>query len=105
VSKALSRDVGKVDLTVEIDHTYAPLVRENTEFWDAGGVKASLGFFWIKVDSTPLASLTLGGIAFATPNDSAMGPRAASGRRFTLHPEPRREWLRWKPSLPGDMRK
>lgn len=99
VRKALSADAGKVDLFVEIDRAYAPLIRENTRFWNAGGLKASLGLFWVKVDSTPLPTLTLGGIAFATPPDDAAPVR--NGHRFPLYASPRREWLRWTPASPA----
>lgn len=97
--KALSDNGQDIDLYMEIQPEYAPLIRENTKFWNAGGLKATLGFFWIKVQSEPLSSLTLGGIAFATPNDAQMGARVKTGHRFELYKTPRREWLKWSPSI------
>ncbi len=100
VRKELSPEAGRVDLVIEIDPRYAPLVRTNTRFWDVGGLKASLGFLYLKVDPAPLTTLTLGGIAFATPDDDDLGERVASGSRFLLHEKPKEAWLKWTPSLP-----
>lgn len=100
VRKALARDAASADLYVEIESAYAPLIRENTKFWDIGGLKASLGFLYVKIDPAPLTTLTLGGIAFATPDDDDMGARVASGSRFPLYEKPRGSWLRWNPTLP-----
>ncbi len=100
IRKELSSEAGQVDLIVEIDPRYAPLVRTNTRFWDIGGLKASLGFLYLKVDPAPLTTLTLGGIAFATPDDDDLGERVANGSRFLLHEKPKESWLKWAPSLP-----
>ncbi len=98
--KALSPEAGKVDLVVEIEPRYAPLVRTNTRFWDVGGLKASLGFLFLKVEPTPLTTLTLGGIAFATPDDADLGERVGDGSRFPLYEKPKGAWLKWAPSVP-----
>ncbi|MFZ4777153.1 MAG: MlaD family protein [Terrimicrobiaceae bacterium] len=100
IRKTLSADGRDVLLTAAIDRPYAPLLRENTKFWDVSGVRASLGFFAIKVQTGSLESLTLGGIEFATPEGSAMGSRVKAGHVFELNAAPRREWLRWSPSIP-----
>ncbi len=100
IRKALSPEAGRVDLVVEIEPRYAPLVRTNTRFWDLGGLKASLGFLYLKVDPTPLTTLTLGGVAFATPNDDDLGERVGNGSRFPLYEKPKGAWLKWAPSVP-----
>lgn len=100
VRKELAPDGRNVDLIVSIDHPYAPLLRENTKFWDVSGVRVSLGFFAIKVQTGSLESLTLGGIEFATPEDKAMGARVKAGHVFELNASPRKEWLRWSPKIP-----
>jgi hypothetical protein len=41
-----------------------------------------------------------GRIAFATPDNTAMGTEAKSGDSFELNHEPRPEWLKWNPSIP-----
>ena len=99
--KTLSSDGSKVGLCVVIDRAYAGLIRENTKFWDAGGMKISMGFFWLNVQTMSLDALAHGGIAFATPDNASMGPRVRAGHEFELNPAPRREWLRWAPVLPA----
>ncbi len=98
--KTLSPDGRTVHLSVLIDQPYARLVRENTRFWDVSGFKASLGFLSIKIETETLESLARGGLAFATPDNSAMGAPARSGQKFALSKTPRPEWLRWAPSIP-----
>jgi paraquat-inducible protein B len=98
--KVLSADGRKVGLCVVISPPYDSLIRENTKFWDSGGVKVTMGFFDLKVQTGSLDALTHGGLAFATPNNSEMGAQAKRGHEFDLHAAPRREWLRWSPSVP-----
>lgn len=97
--KVLANDGGKVGLCAVIDPDYAHLVRENSQFWDASGVKVTFGFFKLKVQTGSLESIARGGIAFATPDDGRMGARVKRGHEFVLHAEPRREWLRWAPTV------
>jgi paraquat-inducible protein B len=98
VRKALAANGTCVGLIAVIDLPYAPLLRENTKFWDVSGVRASLGLFAIKIQTGPLKSLALGGIEFATPPE--MGPRVRSGHTFPLNASPRPEWLKWSPAIP-----
>lgn len=99
--KILASDGRSVGLGVVIDEPYAGLVRENTKFWDAGGVKLSVGFLAIKVQSDSLDAVAKGGLSFATPDKP--GPRVRRGHEFELHSKPQREWLRWAPEIPtGD---
>lgn len=98
VRKALAANGTCVGLIAVIDLPYAPLLRENTKFWDVSGVRASLGLFAIKIQTGPLKSLALGGIEFATPPE--MGPRVRPGHTFTLNASPRPEWLKWAPAIP-----
>jgi paraquat-inducible protein B len=97
--KALSSDGRSVRLLVSINQPYARLIRENTKFWDASGLKASLGFLFIKVPTETLESLVRGGLAFATPDNRDMGAPVKPGHEFKLNKVSRREWLRWTPSL------
>jgi len=99
--KSLSPDARKVSLAVMINPLYASLIRTNTKFWDAGGIRASLGFFAIKVQTASLDALARGGIAFATPNAPNMGATVEPGHEFELNATPRREWLEWAPALPS----
>ncbi len=45
-------------------------------------------------------ALLIGGIAFATPDNKAMGKPAADGEVFTLSREADPKWLEWKPQIP-----
>jgi paraquat-inducible protein B len=97
--KILAPDGRGIGLGVIIHKPFDRLVRDNSKFWDSGGVKASLGFFSIKVQSASLEALAHGGISFATPDKP--GAPVKHGHHFPLFPEPRREWLRWAPDFPG----
>lgn len=96
--KILADDGKSVGLCVVIDRAYAGLIRENTKFWDAGGVKVSLGFFALKVQTQSLDAIARGGIAFATPDE--LGAKVEQGHEFPLQKQPRPEWLKWSPALP-----
>lgn len=97
--KTLSADGRSLELAVVITPPYDRLLRENTKFWDAGGMRVSIGFLAIKIQSTSLEALARGGLSFATPDD--LGPRVERGHQYELHRESRREWLRWAPAVPG----
>lgn len=98
--KVLAADGNGVDLIVSINTAYAPLIRENTKFWDSSGFRASLGFISIRLKTETPESLARGGLAFATPNNDQMGPRVKRGYRFELNKSPRSEWLKWAPTIP-----
>jgi paraquat-inducible protein B len=97
--KILASDGRGIGLEVIIDKPFDRLVRNNSKFWDSGGLKASLGFFNIKVQSASLDALAHGGISFATPDKP--GARVKRGHEFPLAKEPRKEWQRWAPDFPG----
>lgn len=96
-SKDISRDGRSVELKVGIEQKYAPLVRQNSVFWDEGALRGSIGFLNIRIQSTPLIP-SAGIVAFATPDANA--PVAKAGTVFTLHAKPRKEWERWDPVIP-----
>jgi paraquat-inducible protein B len=100
--KILAAGGKKTGLCVVINPPYAELVRTNTKFWDTSGVKIALGFFSLKLQTGSLDALTHGGLAFATPDNAAMGPAVERGHEFELNPAPRREWLRWAPTFPQE---
>ena len=85
---------------VTIEERYAPLIRENTKFWNASGVKVTGGVFsGITVSTQSVEALMAGGIALATPGKEEMGPRVETGYRFTLHEDPQEGWLDWSPEI------
>jgi len=97
--KNLSADGDRIILTAKIDAPYGALLRENTRFWDAGGLRASLGFITLRIKSdTVMASA--GRVGFATPPEPKMGGPIQPQHQFELHPAPRGEWQRWNPKIP-----
>jgi paraquat-inducible protein B len=96
----LSRDATSVNIHVFIKRQYARLVRSGSRFWNVSGVDLNLGLFrGLEIKLESLRSLFVGGIAFATPEDSTARP-LRNGTIFPLHDEPRKEWLLWSPKIP-----
>ncbi len=90
-----------VNVYAFIEENYAPLVRENTRFWNASGVDVKLGLLsGLDVNFESLRALLAGGIAFATPDNRDMGTQVSDGAVFTLYREPNYRWLTWKPKIP-----
>jgi paraquat-inducible protein B len=98
-AKSLSSDGRQIMLTVVVEKRYRHLVRANSKFWDSSGLKASLGFLQFRIQTESIMAPD-GRIAFATPDNTAMGTEAKSGDSFELNHEPRPEWLKWNPSIP-----
>ena len=98
-SLMLNENATNVHIHVEIQPRYTSLVRQNTEFWNAGGLNVSLKLFGINVSAESVRSLIVGGIAFATPFPP--GPVADSNCVFTLHEKLEEKWLKWAPAMPG----
>jgi paraquat-inducible protein B len=95
LEKRLSTDGKNVELIVGVQSEYAHLVRQNSVFWDERGLRGSIGFLSIQLQTvTPLPIAGKGTIAFATPDDSA--PAAPANMMFNLYDKPQREWKKWK---------
>jgi paraquat-inducible protein B len=87
-------------ITVDIQHRFAPLVRENSVFWNASGIDVHFGLFsGAEIHTESLKSILAGGIAFATPDNKVMGKPAKPNARFPLHPKVKDQWLKWKPKI------
>ena len=85
---------------VDIEHRFAPLVRENSVFWNASGIDVHFGLFsGAEIHTESLKSILPGGIAFATPDEDHMGQRARQNATFTLYPKVKDEWLKWTPKI------
>jgi paraquat-inducible protein B len=96
----LAATADHVLIFVEIDHRFAPLVRENSVFWNASGIDVHFGLFsGAEIHTESLKSILAGGIAFATPEDKDMGKRAQQNATFNLYPKVREEWLKWAPNI------
>ena len=86
-----------VEIHALIEPAFAPLVRKDSQFWNAGGISVSLKFFGINVSAENFKSLVIGGIAFATP--SPPGILASNGCNFPLNEKADEKWLNWSPSI------
>lgn len=95
--KELIKGGSGVKLTASIKHEYASLLRENTRFWNAGGVKISGGLIQLNVQASALESRALGGVEFATPEPAAAGSAVRQGHVYDLYDSPKKDWLQWLP--------
>jgi paraquat-inducible protein B len=87
----------EVEIHARIEPAFAPLVRADSQFWNAGGISVSLKFFGINVSAENFKSLVIGGIAFATP--SPPGILASNDSIFPLNEKADDKWLKWSPSI------
>jgi paraquat-inducible protein B len=60
------------------------LVTAESRFWNASGIDLSIDASGLTVGTESVASILVGGVAFANPADAASAPPAASGQRFEL---------------------
>ena len=95
---ALSQDSRVVNIHLLIQTNFAPLIRADTKFWNAGGISVRLKLLGINVSAENFKSLIIGGIAFATPTDP--GPPAPSGTLFELYTKVDPAWQNWSPVIP-----
>ena len=99
-SYALSDKANEVFIYANVESKYAPLIRENTVFWNTSGIGFDFSLFGgAKLKTSSIESILEGGIAFATPPESSMGNPAKQGVHYPLYTEPKDEWLTWKPKI------
>ncbi len=95
----LSQAATHVLIDLLIDTKYSRLVSRNTKFWNVSGVDVEFGLFTgASVKAETLEAVMAGGVAFATPKDSA-GDVAEPGTIFELHQKAEEEWLAWSPTI------
>jgi len=81
-----------------IREDYVPLVRTDTQFWNAGGINAHLGLFsGLNISAESADTLVSGGLAFATPEH--YGPPATNGTIFYVNAKEDPAWENWNPIL------
>ncbi len=96
----LSKRATSVEVFINIEPHYVPLVRENSQFWSVSGVNLDLGLFQgFQIHTDSFESLLSGGVAFATPDNDQMGGNPYPGTKFILHEDPQKEWLTWLPKI------
>jgi paraquat-inducible protein B len=87
-----------VEVHILIETNYAPLVRTDSKFWNAGGIGVHFGLFsGFSLSAETFKALVIGGIAFATP--SPPGIRATNGNVFPLNEKVDEKWLKWSPVI------
>jgi paraquat-inducible protein B len=95
----LSDVASNVVIEARIHDEYAPLVRADTEFWNAGGISFHAGLFsGLQISAESAQTVLSGGIAFATPTQ--YGPPATNGTVFLLNNKEDDLWKNWNPSIP-----
>lgn len=86
-----------IQITIDVRKEYAPLVRLNSKFWNAGGINLDVGLNGLDISAESFKSLVGGAIQFATP-DQLEDP-APSGTAFRLYEKPEDAWLKWLPEI------
>jgi paraquat-inducible protein B len=95
----LSDDAREVVVHARIEAEYAPLVRINSIFWNAGGINFHVGLFsGANISAESAQTVISGGIEFATPPD--LQSEATNGAIFTLNEKSKDEWVAWSPAIP-----
>jgi paraquat-inducible protein B len=99
---ALADDASHIEIDAAIGPRYAPLVRDNTRFWDAGGVGVNFGLFrGLSVRAGSLDAVLRGAIGMATP--TRPGQPVEPGAAFDLAATADPSWAAWRPQIPlGD---
>lgn len=95
----LAKTANHIYLETAIEYKYAPLVRTNTKFWNASGIRAKLGLTGVKIQAESILAILEGGIAFATPDNEWLGEPVENGAVFKLHDSPEGHWLKWNPKI------
>jgi paraquat-inducible protein B len=78
----LADDGKTIEFQIYIEPEHAQLVRQNSRFWNAGGIDVSVGVGKVEVQTESVQALLSGGIAFDSPSG---GEPAESGASFWLH--------------------
>lgn len=96
----LSDNFQQVEIAINIDEQYAPLIRENTRFWAVSGTRIEGGLFsGLTISTESIEALLTGGIALATPDNAEMGLAVEGNHRFILHDKAEDDWLDWHPDI------
>lgn len=81
----LQKDNSSVLIDIFIESPFDALVRENSHFWNASGIRAGVSPSGVEITADSLISIFLGGIAFDSPVQDPMDP-AQAGEIFHLYP-------------------
>jgi paraquat-inducible protein B len=98
LSAALADDARTVIAEALIDGRYAPLVRENSIFCQAGAFDLDIGLTGLTARLDSLETLLVGGVTLVTPGASS--DPVKPGHEFTVAAECDEDWLEWEPAIP-----
>ncbi len=100
----LGEDSRKVIIHARIRKEFAPLVRSDTKFWNAGGIDFRLGLFkGVQISAESPKTLFSGGIEFATPPEYQA--QATNGAVFVLNEKAEDKWKTWDADIKLDLPK
>lgn len=90
VGEVLSVDFGgsnDIEARIRLDEKYVHLVRNDTVFWDTGGIQLRANPGGVHLQLGSVKSLLAGGVTFATPEPGKDGPKppAREGQSFIMH--------------------
>lgn len=95
----LADDATTIVIDAQVLRAYAPLVRVDSQFWNAGGINIHAGLLsGLQISAESAETVVSGGIGFATPND--YGPQATNGTIYALNDKEVETWKNWWPALP-----
>lgn len=90
----------RVMIGLRISKRYQHLVRNNSVFWLASGYSLDFGLTGGVVKTGTFNQFIRGGVAFATPPDTPLAPKAQPGKHFLLQESEPKEWRQWGTALP-----
>lgn len=90
----------RVMIALRISQRYQHLVRNNSIFWLASGYSLDFGIIGGVVKTGTFNQFIRGGIAFATPPETPLAPKALEGKHFLLQDSEPKEWRQWGTALP-----
>ena len=98
----LSPTADTVNIYINIFDRYAPLVSQQSKFWNTSGIRIDAGVFsGVSIDAESIETLLSGGIAFATPEVEAskVFQSAEQGQLFKLATDVDDDWHTWQPKI------
>lgn len=78
----LSDDHQSVEIVAALEPKFKGLVKRSSRFWNISGIKASFGLSGVDIETSGLAAMAIGGVAFSSPDKSAS---ADEGTLFRLY--------------------
>jgi paraquat-inducible protein B len=85
VDYALADDNQSLDIEVFIRAPHDQLVQDNSRFWNASGIRVSMGANGVQLATESVQSLLAGGIAFDTPVSANPGKPSPENTVFDLY--------------------